>query len=123
MKIKRKKITVQGIVQGVGFRPAIARQAAFLTLTGTVLNTRDSVEIEIQGDESSVDTFINEFYNFIPVNAVINSFDHEDTSPVEEEDSFAIIESREQGPTRFSIPPDLAMCTECRKELDRKSVV
>ena len=118
MKIKRKKITVQGIVQGVGFRPAIARQAALLTLTGTVLNTRDSVEIEIQGDESLVEKFIIEFYNFIPVNAVINSFDHEDTSSVEGESSFAIIESREHGPTRFSIPPDIAMCTECRKEFN-----
>ena len=116
MNIKRKKITVQGIVQGVGFRPAIARQAALLSLTGTVLNTRDSVEIEIQGSESAVEKFVNEFYDFIPVNAVINSFDYKEIEPSENESSFAIIESREHGPTRFSIPPDIAMCDECRKE-------
>ena len=118
MKIKRKKITVQGIVQGVGFRPAIARQAALLSLTGTVLNTRDSVEIEIQGAVSAVDKFIDEFYNFIPVNAVINSFEHEDIEPAENESSFLIIESREHGPTRFSIPPDIAMCEVCREEFN-----
>jgi len=118
MNIKRKKIIVQGIVQGVGFRPAVARQALLLKLAGTVLNTRDSVEIEIQGIESSVDKFITEFYNFIPVNAVINSFIHDDMPSIEGENSFSIIESREHGPTRFSIPPDIAMCDECRSEFN-----
>lgn len=116
MGIKRKKITVQGIVQGVGFRPEVVRKASLLNLTGTVLNTRDSVEIEIEGTESSVDIFINEFYNFIPVNALINSFVHEDMEPTGNENSFLILESREHGPTRFSIPPDIAMCEVCRKE-------
>lgn len=118
MSIKRKKITVQGIVQGVGFRPAVARKAGLLNLTGTVLNTRDSVEIEIEGTESSVDKFINEFYDFIPLNAVINSFVHNDMVPSGKEKSFSILESREHGPIRFSIPPDISMCDECRKEFN-----
>jgi len=118
MNIKRKKIKVQGVVQGVGFRPAIARKASLLSLTGTVLNTRDSVEIEIQGAQSSVDRFVDEFYDFIPVNAVINSLTQEDITAVGNEEGFSIIDSRDHGPTRFSIPPDIAMCTECRKEFN-----
>src|SRR5208337_4036166 len=112
----RKRIKVQGIVQGVGFRPSISRQAVLLGLTGTVINTRDSVEIEIQGDEEVVSEFIKGFYSFIPVNALITFFTCDEIAPLEEEESFRIIESRETGPTRFSIPPDIAMCEECRAE-------
>lgn len=118
MIIKRKKIIVQGIVQGLGFRPAIVRKADLLNLTGTVLNTRDSLEIEIEGTESSVDIFINEFYNFIPVNAVVNSFVYEEMTPAGKEKSFLIVESRDYGPSCLSIPPDIAMCEDCRKEFN-----
>ena len=54
----RKRLTVRGIVQGVGFRPAIAKEAKKRGLSGTIANARDSVVIEIQGDESLVSDFI-----------------------------------------------------------------
>ncbi|HOP62304.1 MAG TPA: carbamoyltransferase HypF [Spirochaetota bacterium] len=115
---QRRKITVKGIVQGVGFRPAIAKEASLRGLTGTVANTRDSVEIEIQGTESSVKGYVDDFHSFLPPNALIAFFMEEEIDPINEEDSFAIIESRENGPTRFSIPPDIAMCDQCRAEFN-----
>ncbi len=113
---RRLKIKVKGIVQGVGFRPAMAKQAAAMGLTGQVCNTRDSVEIEIQGDSETIQQYINQFDSFIPVNAVISFFSTKDIKTVKDEKIFSIIESRESGPTRFSIPPDIAMCSRCRDE-------
>ncbi len=112
----RKKITVRGIVQGVGFRPAMARQAYILGLSGTVFNTRDSVEVEIQGGDAAVDAFIRDFRIFTPPNAVITEFSSHDIEPVNGEMEFTVIESRDSGPTRFSIPPDIAICPACRAE-------
>ncbi len=117
-KTERRRITVKGIVQGVGFRPAIAREATLRGLTGTVANTRDSVEIEIQGPESSVKGYVDGFYSFLPPNALIAYFRDEIIIPVEGDKEFTIIESKENGPTRFSIPPDIAMCDQCRAEFN-----
>lgn len=116
--ITRRRITVKGIVQGVGFRPAIAKEAALRKLTGTVANTRDSVEIEVQGPHSAVQGYIDEFHTFLPPNALIAYFNEEPISALPDEKSFVIIESKENGPTRFSIPPDIAMCEECRAEFN-----
>jgi len=121
---KRIKIKVKGIVQGVGFRPAMAKQALSMGLTGKICNTRDSVEIEIQGSPGTVQQYVDLFNSFIPENAVISFFSADDIIPVSGEEIFSIIESRESGPTRFSIPPDIAMCSACRREfynpLDRR---
>lgn len=119
--IARRRITVKGIVQGVGFRPAIAKEAALRRLTGTVANTRDSVEIEIQGHESEVKRYVDEFNSFLPPNALIAYFRDETLQPAQGEKEFTIIESRENGPTRFSIPPDIAMCPQCRAEFNDPS--
>lgn len=114
--MKRIKITVKGIVQGVGFRPAMAKQAVSMGLTGKVYNTRDSVEIEIQGNPETVQQYIDLFKTFIPQNALISFFSSHDIMPLDNESDFNIIESSESGPTRFSIPPDIAMCSTCRNE-------
>ena len=112
----RKRLTVRGIVQGVGFRPAIAKEAKKRGLSGTIANARDSVVIEIQGDEFEVSKFIEDFYKIIPPNAVIYFLHSETIAPIEREISFDIIESLDNGPTRFSVPPDIAMCDDCRAE-------
>jgi len=114
----RKKIIVKGIVQGVGFRPAMARQALLLGLSGTVLNTRDSVEMEIQGDDEMVLEFVNNFHSFVPSNAVIDEFNSTDIPILQDERRFSVIESRDSGPSRLSIPPDIAMCSQCRQEFN-----
>ncbi len=117
----RKKITVTGIVQGVGFRPAIARRAMSVGLSGHVINTRDSVEIEIEGPADIVLAFENDFYSFIPGKAVINSYESAAMEPAGSDKSFNIVESREQGPARFSIPPDISICEKCLAEFNDPS--
>ncbi|MCL1865361.1 MAG: carbamoyltransferase HypF [Spirochaetes bacterium] len=115
-EIKRVEIKVKGIVQGVGFRPAMSKHAAAIGLTGKIFNARDSVHIEIQGDDQIVRQYIDRFYDLIPANAVISSFSYNNI-PIELNDKeFIIVESMDSGPTRFSIPPDLAVCKTCRDE-------
>ena len=57
---KRAVIEVYGVVQGVGFRPFIYRLAVQHHLRGWVRNTSGHVEIEVEGKESEVNTFIHD---------------------------------------------------------------
>ena len=52
------KIGVRGVVQGVGFRPFIYRLTQDHNLKGWVRNTSGSVEIEVEGDEESLENFL-----------------------------------------------------------------
>lgn len=57
---KRLRVTVKGIVQGVGFRPFIYRLANKYNLSGFVENTSKGVNIEIQGKEGNIEDFLEE---------------------------------------------------------------
>ena len=53
------RIKVYGIVQGVGFRPTVARHAATAGITGSVCNKGPYVEIFAQGSEEQTQNFVN----------------------------------------------------------------
>ena len=53
----RANIKVNGIVQGVGFRPFIHKQIKDMNLSGWIRNTSDGAEIEIEGEEEVLDLF------------------------------------------------------------------
>ena len=54
----RYRIQVRGIVQGVGFRPFVFREAVRRALAGYVLNTGSGVAIEIEGDSAACESFL-----------------------------------------------------------------
>ena len=54
----RYKVTIQGIVQGVGFRPFVYQQALARRLTGYVTNTSHGVDLEVEGEGLGLDDFI-----------------------------------------------------------------
>ena len=54
------RIQVQGIVQGVGFRPFVYRLAKRYLISGWVLNSKEGVSIHAEGDERLVDEFVLE---------------------------------------------------------------
>ncbi len=55
--IQRQRILIQGIVQGVGFRPFVYGQALHLGLVGFVCNDSQGVTIEIEGSSEALDDF------------------------------------------------------------------
>lgn len=110
-----KKIRVYGIVQGVGFRPFVYRLAKRYALKGWVLNTSSSVEIEIEGEEESIERFIIDLQTKLPPIARIEKIEIEDSLPNNYHD-FSIKESKEDLGYQL-ISPDIAVCKDCLKEL------
>ena len=115
----RVKINVTGIVQGVGFRPFIYRIAVKNHLTGYVKNRGDAgVEILLEGKKENIERFLRNLKEKKPPLARIYEIT---TLPLKGEnkyESFTILKSSEQAELSGSvIPPDVAICDECLKEL------
>ncbi|MBW2475698.1 MAG: acylphosphatase, partial [Deltaproteobacteria bacterium] len=54
----RRKIVIEGVVQGVGFRPYVYQLAMRLQIAGWVCNDRTGVTIEVEGNEEDLDSFL-----------------------------------------------------------------
>ncbi len=115
-KIRRVRIVYRGVVQGVGFRPFIYRSAVSCGLSGHVQNRRSEVIAELEGTSEALDHFESEVAAHLPGPARIDSARLEEMSP-QGKDGFAILESRSSAYTLPPIPPDLALCSNCRREL------
>lgn len=113
---QRVQVTVQGTVQGVGFRPFVYRLAHELELSGWVRNTRNGVVIEVEGTEEAIETFLDRLRADAPASACIEAI-HTNIIPARGDTSFAIITSAESGERTLVIPPDLATCEDCLSEL------
>ena len=114
--VVRCRLLIRGTVQGVGFRPYIYRLATSLGLSGFVRNTPCGVEVEVQGAEEKVEEFIRRIPKEAPPASDVESVEvwH---LPVREEEGFRIEESLPDGARFLSIPPDVATCRECLREL------
>lgn len=110
-----KRIKVYGIVQGVGMRPTVARQAASLGIKGSVSNLGPYVEIYAQGEDQNVGRFIDLIKNEPPKRAAILKMDVKEKDVPEYKD-FSIIESAKTSGEIF-VSPDIAICDECLSEL------
>jgi len=113
----RIKYKINGIVQGVGFRPTVYKIAKELDLKGFVLNSGDGVIIEIEG--GNLNRFIETLKNNLPPLARIDTIEQEILERKNYTD-FEIIESKETAKTT-SISPDIAICDECLKEMFDKN--
>ncbi|MCJ7685934.1 MAG: acylphosphatase, partial [Desulfobacteraceae bacterium] len=114
--IKRTKGTIEGIVQGVGFRPFIYQLAFRYDLAGYVVNTAEGVEIEIEGPETEIRRFIDAVEAERPSLAYIASTDWTEIPSINE-DSFAIKKSRVGKERSALISPDVGICPECLSEM------
>ena len=117
--MKTEMIRVYGIVQGVGFRPFVSREASDLGLCGTVANKGSYVEIHAQGSEKAVEDLKKALESRPPERSVIMEMisAHLDEPPF---DSFEIIDSeKEKGDILVS--PDIAVCEKCKGELFDKT--
>lgn len=112
----RLRLTVKGVVQGVGFRPFVFSLARRLELAGWVCNTSGGVTIEIEGPEDSLEAFASVLAREAPPLARIDTVSREDLRPIGEP-GFAILESRPEPGAFQPISPDLCTCPDCLREM------
>ncbi len=112
----RVKLIVNGIVQGVGFRPFIFNLAKRHHLTGFVTNTGQGVLIEVQGSASAIQTFINALRSEAPPLSRIDELVKSEI-PVRKDAAFTIRSSESNHLNQTFIAPDTAVCPDCLREL------
>ncbi|MGE5235366.1 MAG: carbamoyltransferase HypF, partial [Acidobacteriota bacterium] len=115
---ERRRITCRGTVQGVGFRPAVHRLATALGLAGWVRNGPEGVVIEIEGEASAVADFRRRLPLSLPPLARLESWDEAPIASAGETD-FAVLVSTAGPRERALVPPDTALCPDCRAEMER----
>lgn len=113
---KRLQVVIEGIIQGVGFRPFIYRIANSLNLTGFVFNTSDVVNLEVQGEEENLSAFLKEIRESSPPASKITKIEVLEISLKDEKD-FQIKNSLIKDPSRIYLPKDLSICDKCLEEL------
>lgn len=112
--MKAAQLKICGIVQGVGFRPAVYRYAVALNLKGFVRNDSQGVFIHAEGKR--LGEFILGIEKNLPPSAQINDFQVLPVKPIGYR-GFEIISSENMGGIPTAITPDLATCSDCAREL------
>src|SRR5262249_29722464 len=110
------ELQVEGIVQGVGFRPFAYALAARFGLAGDVRNDSRGVIVEVEGEVENVARFVAALERQAPPLAVIERITRREVSP-RGRMSFRI-EPSDRGPERaVLVSPDVATCEDCLREL------
>ncbi|WAC89279.1 carbamoyltransferase HypF [Mycobacterium sp. Aquia_213] len=112
----RLRLDIAGVVQGVGFRPAVARIAARHSLAGCVYNDSGSVHCEFEGAPEVVEAAVSAISADRPPMARIDSIEIVSLPP-NGESGFRIIGSRGRDDRRTLVPPDVAICADCLREV------
>lgn len=114
-------IHVTGIVQGVGMRPFVYREAMAHGICGWVLNAGDGVHIEAHAPAAALDSFAAALRTHAPAAARVEQVDVADLAPgswnVADEQGFHIVASQDQTAHTTLISPDIATCDDCLREL------
>lgn len=113
---QRRSVRVQGIVQGVGFRPFVYRLATEERLAGLIGNDTDGVIIELEGPASGIEAFLFRLHSETPPLARIDCVVVNSLAPLGET-GFRIVPSEVLGKVSTGIPADAATCADCLREL------
>ncbi len=114
--MRRVACLLEGVVQGVGFRPFVYRMAKECGLSGFVRNEGRGVRVEIEGEETVVDTLLGVLRKQAPVGARIESLQICEL-PLQGTCGFVIADSVKTQATQMSLAADSATCAACRAEL------
>jgi len=109
-------INIEGLVQGVGFRPFVYKLASSMGLRGSVENLNTGVRIIVNSDTNIFENFIARLENQAPRQSRIDSINVENISPVTFND-FSIVSSSSISNAVTSISPDIAVCDECLADM------
>ena len=114
--VELARISVRGIVQGVGFRPFVYQLAAKYNLKGWVCNTSEDVKIEIQGESKDLERFLSELQGNAPPLARIENISVTYHPPA----GYKTFEIRpsiaEEGKYQL-VSADIATCQACLREI------
>ncbi len=119
MPQKTLQITVNGLIQGVGFRPFIYRIALRHGLKGWVCNTNENVLIRISGDPLKIEGFLQSLKTEAPAAASVEEILYEEIAP-ESFTEFQILKSHDVSEDITEISPDIAVCSECLEDIERE---
>lgn len=112
--VKASRITITGVVQAVGFRPFVYRIASRNDLRGWVKNLGDAgVAVFVQGNESDIESFLEDIVNENPPLARIDEVKSEPDRWDESLEEFTIKKSSSGSSGSGTIPPDIATCDDC----------
>lgn len=114
--IQRIRWRIEGIVQGVGFRPFVATIARRAGLVGFCGNDEQGVFIEVEGASDALAAFRSQLFTELPALARIINHSAEHIAALGHEREFTIAPSRHSYPGRALLPPDTALCPDCRRE-------
>lgn len=117
MSVPAAEIRVNGIVQGVGFRPFVYRLAAQHGLTGSISNSAEGVIIRVAGDEAGISALVAALTQHPPPLARIISIDRQPSSLPDGHAGFVILESETGRQSHTHVSPDIATCADCRREI------
>lgn len=114
-------IHVTGIVQGVGMRPFVYREAMAHGICGWVLNAGDGVHIEAHAPDDALDAFVAALSEHAPAAARVERVDVADLGSggwsAADERGFRIVASQDQTAHTTLVSPDIATCDDCLREL------
>ena len=113
---KRLAVKINGLVQGVGFRPFIYRLAIELNLCGFVMNNTEGVYIEVEGEEEKLREFLIKIEREKPKLARIDNIEFSLLEALDYK-SFEIRESSKEGKIGAFLLPDVSVCDDCLKEI------
>ncbi len=111
-----RHIHINGIVQGVGFRPFVYNLAKSLGLTGWVRNSASGVDIKVSGLSPELDAFLDAIQHQAPPLAQIDTIETRTITTLEFDD-FKIVHSQDMPSDFIPVSPDMAVCGDCRAEL------
>ncbi len=119
--MRHAHIHVTGIVQGVGMRPFVYREAMAHGICGWVLNAGDGVHIEAHAPGEALDEFVDALSEHAPVASRMEHVEVVDLAPgnwdAANERGFRIVASQDQTAHTTLISPDIATCDDCLREL------
>ena len=115
--IVHRLLRVSGVVQGVGFRPFVYNLALRHGLAGTVLNDSRGVEIHVQGKRDAVAAFVSALRDEAPAASRVDEVTVAELA-AESFDGFRILTSERTTDAFTHVSPDLALCSDCRRELE-----
>ena len=114
-------IHVTGIVQGVGMRPFVYREAMAHGICGWVLNAGDGVHVEAHASGAAVDGFVAALSEHAPDAARVERVEVAElaagTWDAADEQGFRIVASQDQTAHTTLVSPDIATCDDCLREL------